>query len=124
VGLGDDLLGHEARLAHDLGLVDHASGLGAHLVHQLLSLLQLGRHQLLAVAQRPAGLADLLGEASKGLLEQSEHVVTRDQRRVGQRHLLGVGDQFDQVTKVGLDVAPGVAPGGLAELPGVVVAVK
>ena len=102
-----------AALAHDLGLVDHPGGLGADLVHQLLGLLHLGRHQLLAVAQRPTGLADLIGQRAQRLLQEPEHVVARDQRRVRQRHLLGVGDQFDQVAQVRLDVAARVAAGRL-----------
>ena len=55
LGFGDDLLGLEPRLAHDLGLIDHAGGFGPHLVHQLLRLLHLGGHELFTVAQCPAG---------------------------------------------------------------------
>ena len=73
VGVIEDALGHRVGLAHDLGALHHAFGLGSHVLHQGIGFLGPFGQELLPFPQEPAGLAQLVGQAVQGGLEESHH---------------------------------------------------
>ncbi len=88
LGVGDDPLGVALRLARDLGPRDQcarprrAPRPGARRPRGDRCSVSASRS-----AQHPAGaLADLVGQVAQRLVEQAEHLVSRDQHRVRQRH--------------------------------------
>ena len=110
VGVVEDALGHRVGLADDLGALHHALGLGPHLLHQRLGLPGALGQELLALAQEPAGLAQLVGQAVEGGAQEAGHLLARDDDRRGERHGLGAGEDVEHLAddRLGTDVLFGL----------------
>ena len=100
---------------HHLRALHHPFGTHASRLEQLVGLPAGLGDELLALLQHPARLAQLVGQALQGLLEQLDDLVTIDARRRRQRHRRRGGDDVDRAAQQRLGVAD-VALAGLGVL--------
>ena len=98
LGLLDRDPGDPLGLPDDLRPLDHPLGLHPGGGHDLVGLAAGPLQVLLPLLEQPAGLAQLLGEALDGLVEQLQHLVAVHDGGVRQRHRPG---RLDQLFKVG-----------------------